>query len=207
MDAASVIRPYARGIRAPGAGQPESTMDLLIRARAGDHEAMDAVFRRYLPRLRRWAAGRLPRGVRDVTDTQDLVQDTLLHTFRRIDRFEPRNELAFQVYVRRALINRIREEIRGFKRRPGRQAIDERPADLGPSPFEEAVGCEAAERYELALERLKVEDREVIVARVELGCSYQEIAAASGRPSAEAARKACERALMRLSDEMGRARE
>jgi RNA polymerase sigma-70 factor (ECF subfamily) len=182
-------------------------MSLLRRARAGDREAVDAVFRRYLPRLRRWAAGRLPRGVRDIADTQDLVQDTLLQTFRQIGRFEPRNELAFQVYVRRALINRIRGELRGFRRRPGRETIDECPPDLGPSPFEAAVGREAAQRYELALERLKMDDRELIVARVELGSSYEENAAASGRPTAEAARKACERALLRLSDEMGRARE
>ena len=45
-------------------------------------------------------------------------------------------------------------------------------------------------------------DREAIIGRVELGLSYQELAEALGKPSAEAARKAAERALLRLAEEM-----
>jgi DNA-directed RNA polymerase specialized sigma24 family protein len=37
---------------------------------------------------------------------------------------------------------------------------------------------------------------------VELGMSFEEVAAATGRPSADAARKAVSRALLRLADEM-----
>ena len=43
---------------------------------------------RYLPRLQRWATGRLPRWARDMADTQDLVQEALFQTFKRIERFE-----------------------------------------------------------------------------------------------------------------------
>ena len=60
----------------------ESTFQLLAQARAGDRTALDTLFARYLPPLRRWATGRLPRWARDVSDTQDLVQDTLLQTFK-----------------------------------------------------------------------------------------------------------------------------
>ena len=41
-------------------------------------------------------------------------------------------------------------------------------------------------------------DREAIIARVELGFTYEEVAAALGKPSANAARMAVERALVRL---------
>src|SRR6476660_1739651 len=88
----------------------ESALDLLERARAGDESALNALMARHLPRLRRWASGRLPRWVRDIADTQDLVQETLLQTFKGIDRFEARGEGAFQAYLRQGVLNRIRDE-------------------------------------------------------------------------------------------------
>src|SRR5215472_7853946 len=80
----------------------DSTCDLLARVRAGDDRALEPLFARYLPRLRRWARGRLPRWVRDAGDSQDLVQDTLLSVFKQIDGYEPRHEDAFQAYLRQA---------------------------------------------------------------------------------------------------------
>ena len=58
--------------------------------------------------------------------------------------------------------------------------------------------------YEEALQRLRPEEREAIIARVELGYTYQEMAEALGKPSPEAARKAAQRALVRLAEEMRR---
>ena len=55
------------------------------------------------------------------------------------------------------------------------------------------------------LAALRPEEREVIVGRVEMGYTYQELADVLGKPSSEAARKAAERALIRLAEEMGRA--
>ena len=77
--------------------------------------------------------------------------------------------------------------------------------DAGPSALEHAIGREATEEYEGALGRLRPEDREAIIARVEMGYSYEELARALGKPSPDAARKAAERALVRLAVEMKRA--
>src|SRR5687768_6490718 len=96
---------------------PDATMQLLERARAGDDEALERLFAKYLKPLRRWAAGRLPKWARDMADTQDLVQETLLQTFRKIEGFECRGEGALQAYLRQALMNRIRDELRRFDRR------------------------------------------------------------------------------------------
>ena len=67
-----------------------------------------------------------------------------------------------------------------------------------------------ARRHELheiaALGRLRPEDREAIVARVEMDFSYEEVAQALGKPSAGAARVAISRALVRLAEEMNRGR-
>jgi RNA polymerase sigma factor (sigma-70 family) len=197
----------ARNRRYPAIpGGPESTFHLLERVRAGDEAALDALFARYLVPLRRWASGRLPRWARDVSDTQDLVQETLINTFKRIEAFDSRGEGALQAYLRQALMNRIRDELRRFDRRgQAGGALDSQMAAAGPSPLEQAIGQQATERYERALARLRPGDREAIIARVELGCTYDELAEALGKPSAEAARKTATRALIRLAAEMKRA--
>ena len=124
---------------------------------------------RYLPRLQRWATGRLPRWARDIAETQDLVQETLFRTFKRIEKFEPRGEGALQAYLRQAILNGIREELRRAKRQPARTELDPQAPVDARSPLEEAIGQEALDRYELALARLRPEDRELVMARIELG--------------------------------------
>jgi RNA polymerase sigma factor (sigma-70 family) len=182
----------------------ETTFHLLERVRAGDDAALDKLLQRYLPRLQRFARGRLPRWARDVTDTDDLVQDTLLRSFRQMERFEPRHDASLHAYLRQAVVNRIRDELRRKGRTPGRDELPEEHPDKAASPLEAAIGSEAMERYEAALARLRSEEREAIVARVELGLPWDELAEALGKPSAEAARKATERALVRLAEEMKR---
>ncbi|HUG52940.1 MAG TPA: sigma-70 family RNA polymerase sigma factor [Vicinamibacteria bacterium] len=183
-------------------GDPESTFDLLERVRAGDSGALDTLLGRYLPRLRRWARGRLPRWARDMADTDDLVQETLLRSFKHMERFEARNEGSLQAYLRQAIVNRIRDEVRRRRRTPASAVLDSSQPDEAPSPLEAAIGREAMDRYDTALTRLRDEEREAIIGRVELGLSYQELAEALGKPSAEAARKTAERALLRLAQEM-----
>lgn len=183
-----------------------STVDLLRRARAGDDDALNDLFRRHLGPLRRWARGRLPRWTRDLRDTEDLVQDTLAQTLRRIDAFEPRHDGALQAYLRQALINRVRDEVRRVTRYPAAGGIEEGDdfRDGSASPLEEAIGKEAVARYEAALQRLRPDERDVIIARVEMQQSYAQIASAQGKSSPDAARMAVTRALMRLAEEMER---
>jgi RNA polymerase sigma factor (sigma-70 family) len=181
-----------------------STADLLKRARQGDDDALNDLFKRHLAPLRRWARGRLPRWTRDLRDTEDLVQETLAQTLRRIDSFEPRHEGALQAYLRQALVNRVRDEVRRVNRYPAPEGLDdaEHPVDRAASPLEEVIGVQAMENYESALQRLRPEERELIIARVEMQQSYQQIAVAHNRSSADAARMAVTRALLHLAEEM-----
>src|SRR4029450_10705025 len=71
---------------------PESSLELLERARDGDAAALDRLLTRYLRPLQRWASGRLPRWARDLSDTGDLVQETLIQTLRNMGTFRPRRE-------------------------------------------------------------------------------------------------------------------
>jgi RNA polymerase sigma-70 factor (ECF subfamily) len=180
----------------------DSTFDLLERAKAGDPDALNRLFARYLPALRRWASGRLPRWARDLMDTDDLVQETMIRAVKRLGAFEPRHEGALQAYLRQAIVNRIRDEVRRSARLPGTDVLDDNHADRGQSPLDVAIGREAAERYEAGLSRLRPEARDAIVARFQKDCSYQEVATALGKPTADAARMAVGRALLQLAQEM-----
>src|SRR5919109_1018472 len=185
----------------------ESTFQLIERARSGDEEALNRLFALHLKPLQRWASGRLPGWARDLADTDDLVQETLVQTFKRIEAFEPRRVGALQAYLRQAVINRIRNEFRRKGRQPHATDLDGVEVESAESPLEQAIGREAVERYEAALHRLTTDEQEAIIARVEMGYSYEELAEALGKPTPDAARKAARRALVRLAEEMKRAAE
>lgn len=182
-----------------------SSRDLIRLAQKGNREALDRLFERHRPILRRWAAGRLPGWARDLVDTDDIIQDTLVKAFRNVDRFVPRHDGALTAYLRQALQNRIRDEITRAQRRTAQGALEGRRRDLEPSPLEAAIGRELLERYERALESLDEESRELILARIEMEMSYDAIATARNKPSADAARMAVSRALVRLATEMDHA--
>jgi RNA polymerase sigma-70 factor (ECF subfamily) len=139
-----------------------------------------------------------------MAETQDLVQEALFQTFKRIERFEPRGEGALHAYLRQAILNRIREELRRAKRRPARSELDSAAEDDARSPLAAAIGQEAIDRYERALAQLRPDDRELVVARIELGYTNREIAELLDKPTPNAARMATERAVVRLAKEMGK---
>jgi RNA polymerase sigma-70 factor (ECF subfamily) len=175
---------------------------LLARARAGDVQALEALVARHLPRLRRWASGRIPRWARDAGDTEDLVHDTLVDSLRHLDGFEHRREGALQAYLRQAVLNRVRSQFRRAARRPVVLSIADDQLHDGPSPLEQAIGREMTDRYEAGLASLEAEDREMIIARVEMGYTNDELAAIFTKPSRDAARMAVARALARLAEVM-----
>ena len=194
--------PAARSVDA--SDDLDSTFQLIRRAQGGDEEALERLFARHLKPLQRWASGRLPKWARDLADTEDLVQETLLQTFKRIGEFEPRRVGALQAYLRQAVLNRLRDELRRKARQPNVTDLDGLEDVSARSPLEQAIGREAVEDYEEALGRLRPEEREAIIARIEIGYTYDELADALGKPSADAARKTARRALLRLAEEMNR---
>lgn len=184
---------------------PESSFELINRAQGGDTSALEQLLARYRPRLQRWASGRLPRYARDMTDTDDLVQEALIGTFKNFRAFEHRGEWALQAYLRRAVTNRIRDELRRVEMQPRREELPSGMAAGDRSPLEIALGREVFEQYDASLTALDDVEREAVIARVELGCSYQEIALLTERPSPDAARMLVARALTKLAKAMSAA--
>jgi RNA polymerase sigma factor (sigma-70 family) len=134
-----------------------------------------------------------------MADTDDLVQDAVINTLKRIDVFEYRGDAALQAYLREAVMNRIRNELRWKSRHTSPETLDTAAPDEGLSPLETLMGKQTVEAYDEALAALEPHEREAIVGRVELGLSYEALAEAMGRPSPDAARMAVGRALLKLA--------
>lgn len=186
------------------ASQQRTSVRLLLRARRGDRAAISEIVARHVGPLTRWAHGRLPRWARTVADTGDLVQEALLQTLRRFHSFEPQGHAALQGYLRRAVDNRIKDEFRRIGRRGLASEVNDRFADAAPSPLQSAIVNDTERRYRDAVARLRETDRRLVVARVELGYSLEQLAAMTGRARPDTARVALRRALQRLAVEMAR---
>ncbi len=172
------------------------TKELVRRAKKGDDEAWQALAERFRPRLCRWAAGRVPADLRGLLGTEDLVQDALLKTLDRVDRL--RHSGAFLNYLRRTVLNGIRDEIRRQRTVPFNP--DRPPVDPSPSPAERLIGRDLVARYESALAEFPERERAALVGRLEWKLPYSELAANLNYPSPDAARMAISRALVKLSE-------
>jgi RNA polymerase sigma factor (sigma-70 family) len=190
--------------KSPQPSEPESSFELVRRACAGDRDAEDAICTRYLPRLHAWARGRLPRGARPALETGDVVQEVLIRAIRSFPTFDPQHQGSFPAFLRTILTNRLRDLARVDQRRPPPDPLDTAvdPESPDASPFDLAIVLENRERFDAAMKQLSPADQELIFLRVELGCDYEEVAALLGRPSANATRVACRRAMLRLAEAM-----
>lgn len=180
----------------------ETTAILLEKVRAGDGEARDRLLARCLPILKRWAHGRLPSYARNLEETDDLVQITLLRALDHLSEFEPRREGAFMAYLRQILLNQIRDEIRKARRHPEPGPVDAEIPESGPSALDRVIGSHVLDTYESALKTLPEMQREATILRIEMGYTHQEVADALELPSANAARMIVARALVTLSEVM-----
>jgi len=133
----------------------------------------------------------------------DLVQDACTGALRQLPDLDGRDPARVDSYLRRAIRNRIRDEVR--RARLGEIVTSEGLdlADGRPGPHEAAVESEERRRFRSALLALGTDDRQLVVGRVDLKLDYAQLARATGRDSAEAARFAVRRALLRLAREIG----
>jgi len=176
-------------------------LQLLQRLRDGEEGALDALLSRLLPRLRRWAHGRLPRDARGMLDTGDIVQTVAARAVRHFATLDVPHSAALGYYLRQAISNEIATHWRRADRRVFETtAGPSLPAD-DTSPLDRLIGVERLQRYEAALQRLDPMDRETIVGRFELAYDYEDLARYLGKPSAGAARVAVHRAVKRLTEE------
>jgi RNA polymerase sigma-70 factor (ECF subfamily) len=182
--------------------EARSTLTLLSEARRGNERAIDVLLERHRRLLLKWGRGRVPRNVRDLVDTEDLVQDVLARTMGHLGSFDPQHSGAFRAYLRRSFLRQVIDQQRRVQKRPPPAETAGGVPDGRPSPQDEVIQRDTIERYERALSQLEGSDRELLIARIELGMKYGEIAEALGKPTADAARKAVTQAVKRLAAHM-----
>jgi RNA polymerase sigma-70 factor (ECF subfamily) len=179
-----------------------TTTQLVREYRQGDHGSLDRLYRRYMPLLCRWASGRLPAYVRDLSETEDLVQVAFMRAFKQLDKFECERPGAFLAYLRSILMNLIRDEVRRNRSRPQLSSLTQSFQDAAASVVEAAVGAETLAQYERAMLRLPEEKRFAVMMRVEFDLSYEDIARELDLASANATRMMISRALVELAGQM-----
>ena len=177
-----------------------ATFNLVELAQSGDERAREHIFRRYLPRLESWISGRIPAHAGGMLDTHDIVQEVLHKACQKLAEFENRGEGAFLAYLRTAARNRLNDEYRRKDR--GNDELTETMPDPGPTPLDHLLGEDARERYDRALDALKPDYREAIIAYVEFGYGVEDLVGLLDKPSFHAARMTLHRALVRLAEEM-----
>ncbi len=175
-----------------------ATAVLLDQAKNGDAQAAAELMRIFDPVLRQWAHGRLPQYMRNLYETSDVVQETLLVGFKKIAQFESQFAGSFLVYLRVILANRIRKLI--STRAPEIDLNVSKALEHGA--LHHSAHLESMLAYEEALNKISNDEKEAVVMRVEFGFSFREIAALLGKPSANAARMYVSRSLIKLAEAM-----
>jgi RNA polymerase sigma factor (sigma-70 family) len=169
----------------------------------GRFAALEQAITSLLPFFQRWTHGRLPRYARRRMDSGDLVQEAIVGVLRNLGEIETADPVALRKYLIVAIQNRICDEIRRANRGEVANGVSN-AADTRPSPLEDAIDEENRRQYREALLRLASEDQALLVGRIDMGLSFEELALVTGRPSPDAARNATRRAALRLAREMGR---
>ena len=182
-------------------GSYDSTVSVLKRAQQGDRSAALILIERAAPAVRRWARGRIPQSARNDADTEDVVQDAVLRTLKGVEKFQHHTVGGLQAYLRTSVMNRIRDLIRASGRRGISESLGDEVHDSLPSPLEALIVREKLDRFLEALQTLKPADRQVIIWRLELGYSVDEIASRLGKSKA-AAGMTVTRAMQRLGKEL-----
>ncbi len=180
----------------------DSTCQLINRCNAGETGARDLLARRCLPTLQRWARGRLPLYGRDLAETEDLVQITVVRAFNNLERFESEGQGAFLAYLRSILLSCAKDEVRRTMR--ARQRIV--PADtlrlMGAKTRDSTLELEELEAFEVLVDRLPEPKRSAVILRVEMGFDYDFIAEELNYSSANAVRMMIQRSLTELAQQL-----
>lgn len=199
----------------PSAPELSTTIRLVESARKGDRQALEDLFQRYLPRVRRIVAFRMGQRLRQLAEREDLVQEVLLRVFEGLDRFEHRSEGSFRNWLAHAVQAAIVDESRKVAAKKRGQGKVRRLGDFGsellaaaipipqPTPSEIARARETEEELEAAILALPAHHRELIVLRHLCDLSYREIAELMRLSTEETARRASNRALARLKKSLG----
>jgi RNA polymerase sigma-70 factor, ECF subfamily len=161
----------------------DDTAEVLRRAEGGDAEALEDLFRRHRPRLRRMVQLRLSPILRGRADPSDVIQESFLEAWRRLPDYLSNPTMPFFLWlrflVRQQLFALHRRHVGVKARDPRREvalydgmlpeASSEALASqlLGqlPSPSEALARAELQTRMQEGLDGLDPDEREILALR------------------------------------------
>jgi len=151
-------------------------LSLLQRVGVGDTGAMLACMERFRGLI--WSLVR--RSCSNAADADDVVQEIFISLWSSAHRFDPTiaSESTFvSVIARRRLIDRTRQRMR----RPAPSSIIE-DVELDRNELPRCQIKEAGAIAQVALEKLRPEQQQVLHLSIECGCSHEQIATSTGLP-------------------------
>jgi RNA polymerase sigma-70 factor (ECF subfamily) len=170
---------------------------LAARAGAGDLDAQSALLQAIRPGVVRYCRARFGRisGAFDVAD--DVAQEVCIGVLKALPRYRDEGR-PFSAFVYGIAAHKVADAQRAAMRDKS-VAVDVMPdqADPNPGPEQRAVSSDLARRLDQLLTHLSDQHRELVVLRVAVGLSAEEVGGVLGM-SAAAVRVAQSRALARL---------
>jgi RNA polymerase sigma-70 factor, ECF subfamily len=154
------------------------TGHLLEQVSQGDRQAFEALFKRHHHELHRVVSMRLDRRLRQRIDPADVVQETELEAYRRLDDYLARRPMPFGLWLRKTahekLIKLREQHLDAAKRSVKRELLPPEGTSLdllrrmlgkGVTPSQHAIEKEHAARVREALGELDEADREILLMR------------------------------------------
>ncbi len=179
------------------ADDQRSDTDLIEAWRAGEEAAATELVYRHGKALARFL-GAAGAGARE--DVEDLVQETFLRAFRRIETF--RGGSRFRTWLMTIGSNVLKDAWRKRKRRPVIPLNAREIVDGSSDPHGDAVAGDIAVRVSHCVQVLPRLQRDVFLLRAQQGLDYEEIAKALDTTPGSA-RVHYHHAMKRLKDMLG----
>jgi RNA polymerase sigma-70 factor (ECF subfamily) len=194
---------------------PHATEETLRRAAAGDAGALEATFEEHRPRLRRMVQLRISPLLRGRVDASDVVQESFLEAWKRLDEYLEKPAMPFFLWLRfltRQKLFALHRKHAGVRARDPRRevslydgAIPEASSEalasqlLGhlTSPSEAMARAELQMRLQEGLDALDADERQILALRHFEQLTSGEAARELGITEAAAAKRYL-RALRRL---------
>jgi RNA polymerase sigma-70 factor (ECF subfamily) len=188
-------------------GVPGPGTDLLLQAKAGSPDALNALYERSASRLLAYIRLRMGRDLRARLESRDILQATLLKSLEHFDDFDGSHSQSLMAWLAKIAEHEIRDRA-DYGRRQRRDAAREVPIEpdaalpaAARSALTHAILNEEAHQLEAALESLTPAHRDVILLRKFQELSFGEIALRLGK-SEDACRMLLARAMTALTLEL-----
>jgi len=173
--------------------EPESAM--IARAKAGDPDAISALYERYAPQIQRYIASRLG----DPVQAEDVCADVFVKVLESLGRYEDRG-WPFSAWLYRIAYARTVDVLRQSRRRHS-VPLDERQLGALEPPDDAVMSRMAYHEIKGAMDILTREQQLVLRLRFDEDRSLAEIAQSLGR-SVGSVKALQHRGLTRLAQEL-----